>query len=115
MRRIALLLACLAAGFPVDAADSSKATALHQAAIRGRTALTRALLAAGADTTLLDGEHSASPLGWALFGADFVKQANGDYEGTVRALLEAGARPRDAYLSQQPAIRALFRKFDIPS
>jgi len=113
--RDSTVLACLAAGFPVDTADSSKATALHHAALRGRTALTRALLAAGADTTLLDGEHSASSLGWALFGADFVRQANGDYEGTVRALLEAGARPRDGYLSQQPGIRALFRKFNVPS
>jgi ankyrin repeat protein len=113
--RDATVLACLAAGFVVDTTDSSKATALHHAALRGRTALTRTLLGAGADITLRDAEHSATPLGWALFGADFVQQANGDYEGTVRALLEAGARPRDEYLSRQPAIRALLRKFDVTS
>ena len=38
-----------------------------------------------------DPTHDSPPLGWACFGADHVAQADGDYEGTVRALLDAGA------------------------
>jgi len=71
---------------------------------------------AGADVTLRDTEHSSTPLGWALFGADFFKQSGGDYESTVRALLETGARPhRDEYVSKRPAIRALLRTFGVTS
>jgi hypothetical protein len=53
------------------------------------------LLDAGATTDIRDREHQSTPLGWALFGVDFVGDADGDYEGSVKALLEAGARPRD--------------------
>jgi ankyrin repeat protein len=93
--RTATVSACLAAGFPVNTTDSIGATALHHAAIHGRAAIARVLLEAGADVNIRDPEHSATPLGWAFFGADFVADADGDYEGCVRALLEAGARPRD--------------------
>lgn len=88
-------LACISAGFPVDVTDSMGATALHYAAIQGRVELVRALLAAGADISIKDKEHQATPLGWATFGSDFVARADGDYEGCVLALLEAGALPRD--------------------
>ena len=83
--------ACIAAGFPIDTVDGAGATALHHAAIHGRAAMVRALLDAGADTGIRDREHTATPLGWACFGADFITDAHGDYEGCVRALVEAGA------------------------
>ena len=114
--RPSTVLACLAAGFPVDTTDASGATALHHAAIRGRAALTRSLLDAGADITIRDSEHSSTPLGWALFGADISKDSDADYEATVRALLEAGARPRnDEYMSRRPGIRALIRQLGATS
>jgi hypothetical protein len=50
------------------------------------------LLEAGAATDIRDKEHSSTPLGWACWGADFIGDADGDYEDCVRALLEAGAR-----------------------
>src|SRR5262249_55195344 len=112
--RNSTVLACLAAGFPVDTTDSMGATALHHAAIRGRASLTRVLLDAGADISIRDDEHSSTPLGWALFGADISKDADADYEATVRALLEKGGRPRnDEYMSRRPGVRAVLRKFGV--
>jgi ankyrin repeat protein len=84
--------ACLSAGFPVGMPDESGATALHNAALRGRAAIARELLRAGADHRIHDPEHHGSPLGWASFGADIGFEPSGDYEGTADALLQAGAR-----------------------
>jgi ankyrin repeat protein len=104
--------ACLAAGFPVDTTDSAGATALHNAAIHGRAPIARALLDAGADLGIRDPEHSSTPLGWACFGADFFKQSEGDYEGTVRALLDAGARRKaDEYAPRHAGVRAVLEGF----
>jgi ankyrin repeat protein len=106
--RDTVAMACLAAGFPVSATDGFGSTALHQAAIRGGTALVRALLDAGADIDIRDNVHSSTPLGWATFGADFVAEADGDYEGTVRALLDAGATRRaDEYYPKHAGVRAI--------
>jgi ankyrin repeat protein len=114
--RNSIVRACLAAGFPVDTTDSMGATALHHAAISGRASLTRLLLDAGADISIRDNEHSSTPLGWALFGADISKDSDADYEETVRALLEAGARPRtDEYMSRRPEVRAVLRRFGVTS
>ncbi len=87
-----IVRACLAAGLPVDAADEGGASALHHAAIHGRARIVRELLRAGADFELRDREHGSTPVGWAAFGADYVADADGDYEDAMRALLEAGAR-----------------------
>ncbi len=103
--------AFLAAGFPVDATDDSGATALHHAVLRGRATMARALLAAGADVAIRDREHSSTPLGWATFGSDHVASPDGDYAGCVRALLDAGARPRaDEYRPQRPDVRAILEQ-----
>ena len=110
--RTSMVAACVAAGFPVNATDSQGATALHFAAIDGRAKIVRMLLAAGADTTIRDKEHSSTPMGWACWGADFVADADGDYADSVRALLEAGARkPQDEHTAQNPAVRAVLEEF----
>ncbi len=54
------------AGFDVNAEKDGRTT-LHQAAWDGDTDQIRALLAAGADPTLLDHEHSGTPLNWAEY------------------------------------------------
>ena len=88
------------------------ATALHYAAIEGRAALIRTLLAAGADITIRDNEHHSTPLGWATFGVDHAARPGGDYEGCVLALLEAGARPReDEYRPKHAGVRKVLRRF----
>ena len=60
------LAAMIALGFDVNAANGS--TALHEAALRGDLAAAQVLLAAGADPTIRDGNHHATPMGWALHG-----------------------------------------------
>ena len=103
----ATVLAYAAAGFDCGARDGMGATALHHAAMHGRLSAVRALLAAGSDIAIRDTEHHSTPLGWALFGADHVADADGDYAGTVRVLLEAGARPAAGeYLPAHAGVRA---------
>jgi ankyrin repeat protein len=89
--RDATVEACIAAGFPVDTLDEFEATALHHAALHGRIAPVRVLLAHGAALEIRDKEHSATPLGWALFGADVLEDEGAEYPAVVRALLDAGA------------------------
>lgn len=109
--RGATVLACLAAGFPVDTTDGAGATALHYSSIRARVPLVRALLDADASVDIRDTHHNSTPLGWACFGADYIADPEGDYEGCVRALLDAGARPRaDEYLPRHTGVRAVLRR-----
>ena len=110
--RTATVIAYVAAGFPIDTVDGFGATALHHAAIHGRATLVRGLLDAGADTRLRDNEHTSTPLGWALFGADYVADPDGDYEGSVQALLEAGARRQpDEYFPKHERVRMVVERF----
>ena len=108
----AVVRACVAAGFPINTLEGMGATAAHFASMHGRSELVRELLAAGTDITIRDKEHSSTPLGWATFGSDHVAEPNGDYEGVVRALLEAGARPHeDMYPPRHAGVRAVLRQF----
>jgi ankyrin repeat protein len=104
--------AYVTAGFPIDTAEESGATALHHASIRGDAALVRELLRRGADLSIKDPQHQATPLGWAIFGADFVVTAGGDYAACVGVLLERGAAlpPGDQLPSVQHAgVREVLR------
>lgn len=53
-------------GFDLDALPGSR-TALHEAAFADDVPLTRALVEAGADRTVVDTHHGSTPLGWARF------------------------------------------------
>ena len=100
--------ACLAAGFPVNTVDDFGATALHHAAIQGHADIVQELLRHGADHTIEDREHTATPLGWACFGADYVSNADGDYVATVKALVSGGAKPSpNANLPAHEGVRAV--------
>jgi ankyrin repeat protein len=99
--------ACVAAGFPVDVTESSGATALHYAAIEGRLEIVELLLAHGANLSIVDKEHSSTPLGWATWGSEFLQIPSGDYPGTVRALIGSGARlDRTEHVPANPDVRA---------
>ncbi|HSJ30294.1 MAG TPA: ankyrin repeat domain-containing protein [Longimicrobiales bacterium] len=105
--------ACLAAGFPVNAADEHGATALHLAAIGGHAAIVRELLRAGADHGAHDHEHDSPPLGWAFYGTDFIAAPGADYTDTVRALLEAGARPEQGHDVANAGVRTVLKEYDV--
>jgi ankyrin repeat protein len=110
--RVAVVRACLAAGFAIDTTDEFGATALHHAAIHGRAGLVRELLRRGASFRIHDRQHSAAAIGWACFGADHVSEPDGDYLDTVRALLESGARlSADVHPPAHPGVREVLREF----
>jgi ankyrin repeat protein len=84
----------LGAGWPANAMDSSRVTALHWAAFHGNAELTKLLLTAGASIDIIDKTHHARPLGWATFGSLHGWFAStGDYAAVVQLLLDAGATP----------------------
>ena len=56
----------MAGGADVDARHHGR-TALHQAALTGDLEVVSALLEAGADRAVVDGEHGTTPLQWARF------------------------------------------------
>ena len=113
--REATVCACVAAGFPVNTTDTSGATALHYSALHGRGRQVRMLVETGAATDIRDAEHASTPLGWACWGADFIGDADGDYEGCVRALLEAGARLKDdEYQPEDEGVRNVIASWAHP-
>lgn len=106
--RSTVVLACIAAGFDVNRVNDRGATPLHEAAISGYGEIVKALLRAGAKHDIRDPHHHSTVMGWAMFGADFVQEPQGNYVETVRALLEAGATVRpDEHLSERKELRVL--------
>jgi len=82
----------LAAGWPVDTRGEMGATALHWASFNGDAETTRAILEFHPALELQSLEESGTALCWALFGSgNGWSRDRGDFPGTVRALLGAGA------------------------
>ncbi len=82
----------LEAGWPVSARGEMGATALHWAGWNGNVEMTRVILKHHPELELQSTEYASPALGWALFGSENSwHRETGDYAGTVRALLEAGA------------------------
>jgi ankyrin repeat protein len=85
----------LDAGMPVDTRGWSNFTPLDQAAMHGRVDIVRLLIERGAD---LDDcafdDEGPTPLDCALWGLQNNRAEDGDYVGTVEALLAAGAPTR---------------------
>jgi ankyrin repeat protein len=104
----------LGVGWPVNATDSQRATALHWAAFHGNLQMTKVLLEAGARTDAMDKTHGARPLGWATYGSlHGWHSGSGDYAGVVKLLLDAGATPpaelKDSDAS--PAVLAVLHRY----
>ncbi len=82
----------LEAGWPPDARGQHNATALHWACFHGNAAMARDLLRHGAPLNVRGEEYNATPLGWARHGSVHGWYSKtGDYDGTIKALLDAGA------------------------
>jgi hypothetical protein len=93
--RTGVVTALLDDGMAVDTRGCSNLTPLDQAAMHGRTETVRLLIERGAD--LDDRAFDAdgpTPLDCALWGVRSNRADDGDYPGTVGALLAAGAPTR---------------------
>jgi len=87
-RVIEVMLAC---GFDPNVKDRDGVTALHRAAMSGRTDVVRVLLAHGASVNALDAMFAATPLVWACEGWSHGPQAGTDHLAVARLLLAAGS------------------------
>ena len=82
----------LEAGWPVDTRGEMGATALHWAAFGGDADTAREILKFHPPLELKSLKEPGTPLEWALFGSgNGWSRETGDFVGTVKALIEAGA------------------------
>lgn len=82
----------LEAGWPVNTAGEMGATALHWAGFNGNPEMARVILRFGPDLELKSREYAGTALSWAIYGSGNGWHSDtGDFVGTVRALLDAGA------------------------
>ena len=100
--------ALLDAGMDVDTRGWSNFTPLDQAAMHGRVATVKLLIERGADLhdRAFDDE-GPTPLDCALWGIRNNHAEDGDYAGTVEALLEAGAPTRHSPPTGDSAVDVL--------
>lgn len=85
----------LDSGMGVDTRGWSNFTPIDQAAMHGRTETVRLLIERGADLTdCAFDDEGPTPLDCAIWGIRNNPAADGDYPGTVQALLAAGAPTR---------------------
>ena len=83
----------LEAGWPVDTPGEMGATALHWAGFNGNEEMARAILQFHPGLELKSREYEGTALSWALYGSgNGWHRETGDFIGTIRALLEAGAK-----------------------
>ena len=106
--RTDVVRALLDAGMHVDTRGWSNFTPLDQAAMHGRTEVVQLLIERDAD---LDerafDDDGPTPLDCALWGVQNNRADDGDYTGTVRALLAAGAPTRHSAPTGDPVVDAL--------
>jgi ankyrin repeat protein len=82
----------LDAGWPVDTPGEAEATALHWAGFNGNAEMAREILRFRPALELKSREYAGTPLSWAVYGSgNGWHRETGDFVGTIRALLEAGA------------------------
>jgi len=102
----------LEAGWPANTPGEMGATALHWAGFNGNAEMAREILRFQPDLELKSQEYAGTALSWALYSSgNSWRMETGDFVGTVRALLEAGAvlpphpealEPSDAVLEVLP-------------
>jgi ankyrin repeat protein len=98
----------LDAAMAVDTRGWSNFTPLDRAAMHGRTEVVRLLIERGADLEdCAFNEDGPTPLDCAVWGHQNNRADDGDYPGTIRALLEAGAPTQHTPPTGSPEIDAL--------
>lgn len=109
--RTEVVQALLDAGMPVDTRGWSNFTPLDQAAMHGRTDTVRLLIQRGADLhDCAFDDDGPTPLDCALWGRRNNRADDGDYAGTIEALLVAGAPTRHSGPTGDETIDALIAK-----
>src|SRR5215831_13076808 len=88
---VAALETMLSCGFDPNVKDNESVTALHRAAMAGRSESVRLLLAHGASVNALDGMFSATPLVWATEGWSHGSREGADHLRSARFLIAAGS------------------------
>ena len=108
--RTDVVRALLDTGLAVDTRGWSNFTPLEQAAMHGRTETVRLLIERGADLhDCAFDEAGPTPLDCAVWGLQNNRTDDGDYAGTVAALVEAGAPTRSTPPTGDDAVDALLR------
>lgn len=108
--RTEVVRSLIAAGLPVDSRGWSNFTPLEQAAMHGRAETVRLLVDLGADVEdCAFDEEGPTPLDAAVWGWRNNRAADGDYEGTVAALVSAGSPTRHRPPTGNARIDALLR------
>jgi ankyrin repeat protein len=102
----------LEAGWPVDTPGEAGATALHWAGFHGNAGMAREILRFHPALELKSKEYAGTAVSWTVYGSgNGWHRETGDYVGTIRILLEAGAtlpahaaelEPSDAVLEVLP-------------
>lgn len=102
----------LEAGWPVDTPGELGATALHWAGFNGNAEMAREILRFRPQLELKAKEYPGTALSWAVYASGNAwRSETGDFVGTIRALLDAGAtipphvedlEPSDAVLEMLP-------------
>ncbi|HSI83733.1 MAG: ankyrin repeat domain-containing protein [Candidatus Methylacidiphilales bacterium] len=105
-------------GFPLDVPELfDRGTLLHSAAWHGRADLVRTLVARRPEwLENKDNNHESTPLGWACHGSLHCwGRGNGDYAGTVQAMIDGGKDLTELDLEEAdqwaaPEVVAVLRK-----
>jgi Ankyrin repeats (3 copies) len=98
----------LDSGMPVDTRGWSNLTPLDQAAMNGRTETVQLLIERSADVhDCAFDENGPTPLDCALWGLRNNRADDGDYSGTIKALLAAGAPTQHSGQTGDQTIDAL--------
>jgi ankyrin repeat protein len=109
--RTEVVRALLDSGLPVDTRGWSNFTPLELAAMHGRTQTVELLIDRGADLhDCAFDDEGPTPLDCAIWGIRNNHAEDGDYAGTVRALLAAGAPTRHQPPTGDPAVDTLLIK-----
>lgn len=103
----------LYAGLPVDARSRHGATPLHWASFHGNAQMVAIILQYAPPLEQIDEDFKSRPLGWAIHGSEHGWHAEtGDYAATVRALLEAGAKPPEK-AQGSPSVKEELRRHGV--
>ena len=110
---VAAVQLMLSAGWPPDSRGRHGGSALHWSAFHGNTQMAEVILRHHPLLEVKDTDFNATPLGWAIHGSEHGwHRHSGDYAGTVKALIEAGAKPPEM-LGGSADVRKVLRGFGV--